>query len=41
MVKYEIKRKRKIKYFLKQTKYFIVKYHSTVRVARDTLKQTI
>jgi len=26
---------------LKQTKYFIVRYYSTVRVARDTLKQTI
>lgn len=30
-----MKRNRKIKYFLKQTKYFIVKYHSTVCVARD------
>lgn len=41
MVKYEIKWKRKIKYFLKQTKYFIVRYHSTIRVAHDILKQII
>jgi len=31
----------KARNFLKQTKYFIVRYYSTVRVARDTLKQTI